>query len=264
MSRRDELTREEQLARTLVDLADTLVDDFDVVDLLALLVERSVELLDASAAGLVLAGSGGELRLMASTSETMELVELFQVQNDEGPCRDCYRSGEPVIAGDLSVMTERWPRFVPFAIEGGFRAAHAMPLRLRGRVLGALNLFRSAPGTLGDADVSAGQALADVATIAVLQSRAVREAHSVADQLQHALQSRVTIEQAKGMVAEKAGVAMDEAFRRLRSYARANNRLLSEVAEQLVQGALPPAALTTAAPRRATATSGPGPEPLVI
>lgn len=237
-------TREEQLAHTLVELADTLVDDFDVVDLLALLVDRSVELFDASAAGLVLAGTDGELRLLASTSEAMELVELFQVQNEQGPCHDCFHSGEQVIVEDLAAMTGRWPRFVPFAIDAGFRSAHALPLRLRGRVLGALNLFRNEPGRLGDADVSAGQALADMATIAVLQSRAMREANVVADQLQHALQSRVAIEQAKGMLAEQAGIGMDEAFRRLRGYARDHSRRLGDVAEQVVRADLPPELVT--------------------
>ena len=239
------LSREERLARTLVELADTMVDDFDVVDLLVLLVERSVELFDASAAGIVLGDNGGGLRLMASTNETSELVELFQVETEEGPCLDCYRSGEPVIAHDLTIDAGRWPRFVPFATSNGFHAAHALPLRLRGRVLGALNLFRSERGGLSSADVSAGQALADVATIAVLQSRAIREAHVVADQLQQALQSRVAIEQAKGMLAEKAGIAMTEAFSRLRGYAREHRRLLAEVAEEVVRGAVPIAEIAT-------------------
>lgn len=214
------LTREERLARTLVELADTLVDDFDVVELLELLVERSVELLDATAAGLLLVDNGGTLRLMASTSEAMELVELFQVQNDQGPCLDCSRSGEAVIVEDLAAVGPRWPRFAPFAVAGGFRSAHALPLRLRGQIIGALNLFRSEPGSLARADVSAGQALADMAAIAILQSRAVREGHVVADQLQHALHSRIVIEQAKGMIAGRAGIDVEEARSRLRSYAR--------------------------------------------
>jgi len=243
-------TREERLARTLVELADTLVDEFDVVDLLALLVDRSVELLDASAAGLVLTGADGQLRLMASTSEAIELVELFQVQNGQGPCLDCYRTGEPVSVEDLLFMVDRWPRFVPFAVGAGFRAAHAVPLRLRGRVLGALNLFRNDPGGLGQADVSAGQALADVATIAMLQSQAMREANVVADQLHHALRSRVAIEQAKGMLAEQAGIGMDEAFRLIRGYARDHRQLLAEVAEQVVDGNLAPEAITAGSPSR--------------
>ena len=234
------MTREERLARTLVELADTLVDDFDLVELLALLVERCVELLDASAAGVLLADERGRLRLMASTSEAMELVELFQVQNDEGPCFDCYRRGEPVIADDLSRAAERWPVFVPFATDNGFGAAHAFPLRLRRRMLGALNLFRSGPGALEPADAAAGQALADVAAIAILQFRATRHAQLVTDQLQQALHSRIAIEQAKGMLAERAGVDMDDAFSCLRRYARTSQRLLIDVAGEVVSGALSP------------------------
>ncbi len=225
-----------------------MVDDFDVVDLLALLVDRSVELLDASAAGIVLAEASGGLRLMASTSEAIELVELFQVQNEEGPCLDCSRSGRPVVVEDLAAEIDRWPRFVPFALDSGFRAAHALPMRLRGRILGALNLFRSEPGGLGGADITAGQALADVATIALLQSHAIREAKVVADQLQQALQSRVAIEQAKGMLAEQAGVDMSEAFSRLRGYARGQRRPLAGVADDVVQGRLTAAHM---APRQA-------------
>ena len=234
----ESLTREERLARTLVELADTLVDDFDVVELLTLLVHRSVELLDATAAGLVLAEADGRLRLIASTSEAMETVELFQVQNDQGPCLDCYHSGEPVLVDDLAEQAARWPRFVPFAIGAGFRGAHALPMRLRGQIVGALNLFRSEPGGLAHADVSAGQALADVATIAILQSRTMSESHALTDQLQHALHSRIAIEQATGMVAEWAGVGVGEAFARLRSYARSHQRQLTAVAEEVVAGAL--------------------------
>ncbi len=234
------MTREERLARTFVEMADTLVDDFDVVELMGLLVERSVELLDASAAGLLLADNDEILRLMASTSEAMQLVELFQVQNDEGPCLDCYRSGEPVIADDLAAAIDRWPRFARFAVDAGFSSADALPLRLRGRVLGALNLFGHEPGGLGQADVAVGQALADAATIAVLQFRAVGEAHMVAERLQGALRTRVVVEQAKGVLAERADVDMAEAFSRLRSYARSHQRLLAQVAEEVVAGTLSP------------------------
>lgn len=253
------MTREERLARTLVELADTLVDDFDMVELLVLLVERSVELLDASAAGLVLADEAGRLRLMASTSEAMELVELFQVQNDEGPCFDCYRSGKPVIAEDLSEETERWPAFAPFATYSGFYSAHAFALRLRGRVLGALNLFRSEPGGLTSADVAAGQALADVAAISLCQVRAMRDSQLVTGQLQQALHSRIAIEQAKGMLAERAGVGMDEAFARLRSYARSSRRLLVDVAEDVVSGTVSPEFVLSGPAVRGATTAGDAP-----
>ena len=233
------VSREERLGRTFVELADTLVDDFDVVDLLGSVVERCVELLDASAAGLLLADPQGSLHLMAATSEATELVELFQIQADEGPCLACFTAGEPVLVPDLAAEADRWPRFVPVATGAGFRAAHALPLRLRSTTLGALNLFRGEPGRLTRADVTTAQALADVATIAILQHRAASEARALTEQLRAALDSRVAIEQAKGVIAERAGVDMAEAFARMRRYARGNRRLLSDVAQEVVDGTLP-------------------------
>jgi transcriptional regulator with GAF, ATPase, and Fis domain len=237
------VTREERLARTLVELADSLVDDFDVVDLTVLLTERCVEILDASAAGLVLVNGQGSLTLMAATSEATEVVELFQIQNDEGPCRDCFHTGMPVSVGDLAQERARWPRFAPVALESGFRAANAVPLRLRAQVLGALNLFRAEPAMLERADLAVAQAFADIATIAVLQNRAIHESHLVADQLEGALQSRILIEQAKGILAQGAGLGMDEAFSRLRRFARSSQRHLSDVAQDIVDGTLRPADL---------------------
>jgi GAF domain-containing protein len=227
-------TRQDLLAHAFVDLADTLVEDFDVVDLLSHLGERCVELFDAAAAGLLLADRRGALRLMAATSEAMEMVELFQIQNAEGPCLDCHRSGEPVEVEDLSSAAGRWPLFVPVATAAGFRSAHAFPLRLRGRVLGALNLFRTSPGRFAPLDVTAAQALADVATIAILQHRAADDAQALTDQLHLALDSRIVIEQAKGVIAEQGGLNMDESFARLRGYARRHQRLLGEVAQQVI------------------------------
>ena len=244
------MTREELLARTLVELADTLVDDFDLVELLVLLVERSVELLDAAAAGLVLADEEGRLRVMASTSEPIQAVELFEVQHDQGPCFDCWRTGEPVVASDLCEAQRRWPALVPIAVDAGFRAAHAFPVRLRRRFLGALNLFRTEAGMLSPADAAAGRALADLAAISLCQVRAVQDAQLVTDQLQHALQSRIAIEQAKGMLAERAGIAMDEAFARMRGHARASHRLLVAVAEDVVSGELAPDAVLCGSVRR--------------
>jgi GAF domain-containing protein len=234
------VTREERLARTLVQLADSLVDDFDVVDLTVLLTERCVELLDASAAGLLLLNVRGSLNLMAATSEATEVVELFQIQSDEGPCRDCIHTGAPVNVADLAEETERWPRFAPVAVEAGFRAAHAVPMRLRAQVLGALNLFRAEPTMVERSDLAIAQAFADIATIALLQARAIHESHLVADQLEEALNSRILIEQAKGILSERGGVGMDEAFARLR-FARSRQRYLSDVAQEVVDGGLRPA-----------------------
>jgi GAF domain-containing protein len=234
------VTREQRLSRTFVELADTLVDDFDVVDLMVLLTERSVELLDASAAGLLLANVDGSLRVMAATSEATGVVELFEAQNEEGPCRDCFRSGAPVSVADLSSGAGRWPRFSHVALSAGFRAAHALPLRLRGQVLGALNLFRTEPVPLSRSDLATGQALADVATISLLQSRVLRDVQAVAEQLEEALDSRTTVEQAKGVIAERLGIGMDEAFSRLRRFARSRQSRLTDVSLEVVAGTLRP------------------------
>src|SRR5580700_1650667 len=218
----------ELLSGTFVDLADTLVADFDVVDFLHLLADRSVALLAASAAGVVLADPRGQLRVAAASSEAAELVELFQIQNDEGPCLDCFRTGRPVSATGLAVLGERWP---------GFAAVEALPMRLRDQVIGALNLFRAGPGPFDPADLRIAQALADVATIGLLQERSLRRSETMAEQLQAALNSRVIIEQAKGKLAERLGTDMDEAFRLLRDHARNTNQRLTDVARNFVDSA---------------------------
>ncbi|MGQ0615871.1 MAG: GAF and ANTAR domain-containing protein [Acidimicrobiia bacterium] len=232
------MPREALLARTFVELADTLVDDFDVVELLTLLTDRCVEVLDASAAGLMLVSPEGDLRVVASSSEAMRMLELFELQAQEGPCLDCYRTGEPVINADLQTIDGRWPRFAPEAIDAGFRSVHALPMRLRSVVIGSLNLFRAEEGEMSDADVLAGQALADVATIALLQHRVVLEVQTVNEQLNYALNSRIVIEQAKGMLSERAGVNLEEAFSRLRGYARRNNARLLDCGQRFIDGTL--------------------------
>ena len=237
------MPREVLLARTLVELADTLVDEFDVVELLTLLVDRCVEVLGVSAAGLMLVAPEGDLRLAASSSEAMRVVELFELQSQEGPCLDCYRTGSPVVNQDLAIVNGRWPNFAPVALEAGFRSVHALPLRLRGQVIGAVNLFRADEGALDDLDVLAGQALADMATIAILQHRAAVESQLLNEQLNFALNSRVLIEQAKGVVSERAGIDMQEAFSRLRNYARNHNLMLVDRAQQVIDRTLNTAAL---------------------
>jgi len=230
---------------TFVQLIDTLVDDFDVIDLLTLLSSRSVDLLGATQAGILLADDTGRLRVMAASSEQIALLELFQVQNDEGPCLDCYRSGRVVAESDLSRSTA-WPLFAAESVSAGFPSVCAVPLRLRAEVLGCLNLFIDQVEELSPADLALAQALADVASIAIVQDQAARDAAVRESQLRHALQSRVSIEQAKGMIAEYAQTDMDDAFKRLRSFARSNNRHLTEVAESVVAGRLSLRSLTTA------------------
>ena len=228
------MPREALLSRTFVQLADTLVDDFDLVDLLTLLADRCVEVLGVSAAGLMLVAPDGDLRVMASSSEAMRLLELFELQAQEGPCLDCYRSGRPVVERDLSTVDGRWPRFARVALDAGFHAAHAFPMRLRGEVIGALNLFRTDRGPMSDTDAVAAQALADVATIAILQHRAVREAQALSEQLNYALNSRIVIEQSKGVLAERAGIDVDEAFARLRNHARNHHLRLVDLAQDVI------------------------------
>ncbi len=180
---------------------------------------------------------------MASSSEAMRVLELFELQSEEGPCLDCYRSGKPVMNQDLAGTNTLWPRFASEALAAGFHSVHALPMRLRGTVIGALNLFRVEAGEMQSADVEAAQALADVATIAILQHRATLEAQVVNQQLQNALNSRVVIEQAKGMVAEREHLNMGQAFSALRSHARNHNLRLVDVAEAVIAGSLPASAL---------------------
>lgn len=231
------------LARTLVELADTLVADFDIVELLTRLTDRSVEVLDVAAAGLMLVSLDGDLRVMASSSQATRVLELFELQSEEGPSLDCYRTGQPVVNHDLDTVDGRWPRFAAEALAAGFHSVHALPMRLRGAVIGALSLFHSEPGEMAQADVDAGQALADIATIAVLQHRAALEAQILNEQLNHALNSRIVIEQAKGIVAERERLDMDQAFAILRNHARNHNRRLADVANDVIAGTLTAASL---------------------
>lgn len=243
------MTRETLLARTLVELADNLVDDFDVVDLLTTLSDRCVEILDVDTAGLMLAGPDGELRVMASSSEAMRVLELFEIQSREGPCLDAFSTGIAVVNQDLAAQDGRWPRFTAEAVDAGFQSAHALPMQLRGSVIGALNLFRSDPGAMTGEDVAIAQAFADVATIAILQHRVSLEAQTLNDQLTGALQSRIVIEQAKGMVAERLGLGVEQAFGVLRGHARNHNLRLADLCEAVIGGGLAPAALDLRPPR---------------
>jgi len=244
--------RETLLARTLVELADTLVADFDVIELLTRLTDRCVEILEVEAAGIMLAGPDGELRVMASSSEAMRMLELFELQSREGPCLDCYRSGTPVLEVDLTATGTRWPNFSAEALAAGFRSVQALPMRLRGTVIGALNLFGTGPAEMQRVDIDSAQALADVATIAILQQRKSYQAQVLNQQLQHALNSRIVIEQAKGKVAERESLTMPAAFSALRGYARLHNLRLVDVARSVVDGSLGPTAL------RMSPEEGPG------
>ncbi|WP_405064487.1 GAF and ANTAR domain-containing protein [Kribbella sp. NBC_01505] len=241
----NETSREQRLSRVFVALADTLADDFDVIDLLHTLCERSVELLQADAAGLLLADPRSRLQVMASTTEKANLLELFVLQNDEGPCLDCYATGQQMVNIDLNEVAERWPRFRAATVALGYDSTHALPLRLRGQVIGVLNLFCTDRSTLSDADVELGQALCDIATVGLLQERTVRRSELLAEQLQSALNSRILIEQAKGVLSERAGIGVADAFTLLRTHARRNQLQLGVVAAAVIDGTLAASALTT-------------------
>jgi len=224
------------LIPTFVALADTLVDDFDLMDLLDLLTERCVELFSVSAAGIILRNANERLELVAASDETMHRLELLELQTDEGPCIDCYRSGIAVPAQILAGALERWPLFAPVALRAGFQAAQALPMRLRGITIGALNLYSRDEDGLSADDLTTAQAMADVATIAILQHRAAVSAQALNEQLQEALNSRIVIEQAKGVLAERAAVGVDAAFTALRSHARRHGLRLTEVARGVIAG----------------------------
>lgn len=221
-----------------MELADNLVDSYDVIDVLTVLTDRCVEAFDVSAAGIMLAQPGGELQVVASSSESMRVLELFQIQANEGPCVECFTSGTAIINYTLTESDTRWPHFTPIAIDRGFHSVHCLPMRLRGRRIGCLNLFRDEAGVLEESDVVAAQSLADIATIAILQHRTSVNAKLLNDQLENALQSRIAIEQAKGMVAQNGRCSMDAAFGRLRAHARNRNLRLTDVASMVVSGAI--------------------------
>ena len=227
-------SRERDIIRAFVDLSNELVDDYDVVEMLSNLTMACAELLNVASAGLLLADKQGNLHLMASTSERTHHLEVFQLQREEGPCLDCYADGEPVIVPDLAAEEERWPQFCPAAEAAGFRSVHALPMRLRETLLGTLGLFGEATGRLDDDDLALAQALVHVASVAIVNEKSATDLATVNSQLQHALTSRVVLEQAKGVIAHTGGIEMQDAFAVLRRYARDHGRRLSDVASQVV------------------------------
>jgi len=229
------MAREELIGKTFVELADTLVEDYDVIEFLHLLAERCVQLLGVNEAGVVLFDAHGRLRPLASSSERMLLVELIEVQTEDGPCLDCCRDGRRVRADDLEGATGRWPKFAPAALDAGFRSTYAVPMRLREERIGALNLFADRVGGLTEEDQALGQAMADVATIGLLHERVLQERAVVSGQLHAVLNSRIAVEQAKGLVAELAGVELSEAFELLRGYARRHNMRLGDVVAAVIK-----------------------------
>ncbi|RYB89953.1 ANTAR domain-containing protein [Nocardioides oleivorans] len=229
-----------RLSALFVEVADTLVDDFDLVDFLQSLTDHAADVSGADAVGILLADHRRVLRFMAASNDTGKMLELFQLQNSEGPCLDCFTTGRPVVNAQLDDATARWPVFAPAAVAGGLRSVHAFPLRLREDTIGALNLFSRTGSRFAPEDVRVVQALADVATIAILQERSILRAGMLTEQLQGALNSRVVIEQAKGAVAQQQGIPLQEAFELMRAEARSSRRRLAEVAEDVLAGLAPP------------------------
>nr|WP_042183313.1 GAF and ANTAR domain-containing protein [Kibdelosporangium sp. MJ126-NF4]CEL15427.1 hypothetical protein [Kibdelosporangium sp. MJ126-NF4]CTQ92169.1 hypothetical protein [Kibdelosporangium sp. MJ126-NF4] len=228
----------ENLAETFVRLADTLVADFDAVGFMYLLADQCVTTLEVGASGILLADHHGDLQVIGASSEQARLLELFEVQHSEGPCAECYRTKEPVTLPDLRTGRQRWPGFSELAVKNGFLAVHALPMRLRSETIGALNLFSTEPGLLSDGTLRVAQAMADVATIGLLQARVIQRGEVLAEQLQRALHSRVLIEQAKGVLSERLQVDVSQAFEALRRYARERNLFISAVAESVINGEL--------------------------
>jgi hypothetical protein len=233
MSASDRYVRE-----VFVELTDTLVDEFDIIDFLDRMAARCVELLGVSACGLLLIDHHGTLNLIAASTERARLLELFELQSSEGPCLDAYHTGLAISCAELTEAGERWPRFAPIAYTAGFTRVDALPMRLRDEVIGALNLF-SVPAEPVHPDVlELGQALANAATIGILHQRAVQRRDVVTVQLQGALNGRILIEQAKGFLAERQNISVEEAFVMLRDHARAGDGKLLDVARAVVDGKL--------------------------
>jgi GAF domain-containing protein len=229
---------QQRITEVFVEVADSLTDDFDIIDLLQRLSERCVELLDVSAAGILLANQYDELQLLAASDENTRLLELFALQHDQGPCVECYQSGRP--RTDISLhdpqTSEAWPQFAAVARATGFVSTNAIPMRLRGRVIGVLGLFQTDPAPLSQEDITLAQALADVATIAILQQRTLAHSELERGQLQYALTSRIVLEQVKGILAERWHISLDDAFAAFRTYARANHHQLAKLARQIADG----------------------------
>jgi GAF domain-containing protein len=235
---RNDMARDQRLTEVFVELADTLVEEFDVVDFLQTLTERCVELVDTDAAGLMLDDQRGNLRVVAHTHESARLLELFELQQREGPCLDCFATGRVIANIDLATAADRWPEFAQAARSVGFGTSHAVPLRLRRQVIGALNLFTTGQRPLSDDHLAVVQGLADIATIGLLHERAARDQVILSEQLQAALHSRVLIEQAKGVVSAQGGTSVESAFALMRTHARRTGQPLTAVAGAVIAGQL--------------------------
>ncbi|MCU1474535.1 GAF and ANTAR domain-containing protein [Amnibacterium sp.] len=231
----DSATREARTSAAFVSLTNTLVSDFDLVELMHTLIDACIDLLDTDAGGLLLTDANGDLQLMASSVEDVDVVEVVQLAAEAGPCWDCFTTGQAVTLGDIGKGGGPWPEFQRSALERGYRSVHATPMRLQGQTIGTMNLFHSAVGALNERDIALAQALTDVATIAIMQERGTRQLRDLSTHLQGALDSRIVVEQAKGLIAQSLNCDMDQAFTVLRNHARSTNQALRSVARAVAE-----------------------------
>jgi GAF domain-containing protein len=225
------LSREAQLSSLLVRLADTLSEDIDLVELMTVLAEGTVSILAVDEAGVVLADPRGSLRVVASSSERMRDLELYEMQNQDGPCLECFSRGEAVLNVHLDANgDDRWPHFGPRARQVGYRVVHAFPIRHRATTIGMVNAFATGGADLTPDEIQVGEAMAQMAAIGLLHQRAVLDRQTVIEQLEHALDARVTVEQAKGVLSERLGTSLLDAYGLLRNYARRNATPVTSVA----------------------------------
>ena len=234
MTPAERLLRQAKLAERFVTLADTLVDDYDVVEVLDGLMSTCQELLDVDEAGMMLTDPRGGMQRVASSNEEARLLELLQVQTREGPCFESVKDGRIVVVDDISSTADRWPTFAERALANGFNSVYAFPMRLREATVGGLNLFCKNRGSLDTESRVMAKALADIATIGILQQRTLSRSSVLAENLQRALNTRIVVEQAKGVLSERGSMPMDETFNLLRNYARSHNLKLSELARSVV------------------------------
>ncbi|HEY8319823.1 MAG TPA: GAF and ANTAR domain-containing protein [Amnibacterium sp.] len=228
-------SREARTTAAFVSLTNTLVSDFDLVELMHTLIDACIDLMDTDAGGLLLADAGGDLQLMASSAEDVDVVEVVQLAAEAGPCWDCFRTGRAITLGDIEKDGDPWPDFQRSALEEGYRSVHATPMRVDGQTIGTMNLFHATVGALNERDIALAQALTDVATIAILQERGTRHLRDLSTQLQRALDSRIVIEQAKGLIAQSLDLTIDEAFAVLRTHARSTNQTLQTLARAVTE-----------------------------
>ncbi len=219
--------------QTLSRFAKVLPAQYDLELALAELTESVAAVLGLCGSGVTMA-EDGRLRFVTAVSPASGELERIQEQEQSGPCQDAYDTGEAVCVTDVRVETTRWPEFAAAASRLGVAGVAGIPMRLTNHTIGALNLYAPEPREWSEDDIAAAAVLADVATSYVINASKMRQQQQLSEQLQQALVSRVVIEQAKGITAQKHAVTVDEAFHLMRGHARSNNASIRAVAEAIV------------------------------